>query len=121
MVGTGEGKEQVTDTACSETAADKLFSTKPHSRRCFSFEYLQFLMIILGIFGFEKSLVQNEVIFTLKIKIHSWEAMATAQQQKQFSITMSNYLEKNNARTLVSRSDLKWFGSLSNTSKNCLH
>jgi len=52
-------------------------------------------MIILGIFGFEKSLVQNEVIFTLKIKIHGCEATTIAQQQKQFSTNMSNYLEEN--------------------------
>mgnify|MGYP001856887843 FL=1 len=107
MVGAGGRKEWATATTCSESAADKLFSTKPHSRRCFSFEYLEFLMIILGIFGFEKSLVQNEVIFTLKIKIHGCEATAIAQQQKQFSTNMSNYLEENSARTLVSRSDLK--------------
>lgn len=126
MSGWGWGKEWATATTCSETAADKLFSTKPYSKSSFSSEYLQSIAIILGLLGFEKSHIQNEVRFTSTIKICGWEAMTIAQQLKQFSTHTSNHSEENNARTLVAKCDflfylvLKWFGSSSNPSKNCL-
>lgn len=84
-------------------------------------------VIILGIFGFEKFLMQNETRFPLKIKIHGWEAMAVAWQWKQFSANIPNSLEENNAWTLLARCYLlfylvlKWSVSSSNTSKNCPH